>query len=171
MKKKNESKPPGNLPPSDLGYSLWALDFIDHRMLTLRVRNPKIKDKEMARHLGIGIDAVRKRRQRERFKKALWELTAPPESLLREAAPEAVSLLRSTVRRVTEPMNGTDGNPVEVSRDDRKLALDAAKALMGPVVGTKIKIEDETSFESVTDEELKNVAVVGRRMLRKKKSK
>lgn len=168
---KNESKGKSKPPLGDLGYSLWALDFIDHRILTLVVRNPKIKNADIAHYLGIGLSAVRDRRRRERFKKALWELSAPPESLLREAAPEAVSLLRSTVRRVTEPVVGPDGNPVEVSRDDRKLALDAARALMGPVVGTKIKIEDETSFETVTDEELKGVAVVGRRLLRKKKSK
>jgi len=169
---KNDSKgQPIPTSPGTLGYSLWALDFIDHRMLTLVIRNPKIKNADIARYLGVGLTAVKDRRRRERFKKALWELTAPPESLLREAAPEAVSLLRNTVRRVAEPPIGPDGTAVEVSKDDRKLAVDAAKALMGPVVGTKIKVEDVTAFETVSDEEMKGKSVVARRQLRKKKSK
>ena len=98
-------------------YDDFKLDQVDRQLLNILLEFPAISNEDLGRHVGLCSAQVRRRRLRPVFNKAYDRAIEPVEDILRRALPIAA-------RKMLELTKS----------DDKKIAFEAAKCLLGPIL-------------------------------------
>lgn len=108
----------------------YKLDQIDKLIIPILLEFPAITNEELGKQVGLSANAVVRRRKRPAFDKAWERAVEPVEDILRRS-------LAIAARKLLELTKS----------DDKRIALEAAKVLLGPILN-RVSI-DHTIHQTV----------------------
>jgi hypothetical protein len=113
----NDNEKKDKKKPKDEQFDEYKLDNVDKMMLNILLEFPAITNEELGKQVGLLGHAARRRRLRPAFNKALDRALEPVDDILKRALPIAARRLLDLTKS-----------------DDKKIALEAAKTLLGPIL-------------------------------------
>ncbi len=139
-----------------------ALDEQDQLLLAQVLMDPKQTDEELGAIIGMGRQAVNKRRKSPKFRAAYWQMVKPLNTLKRYI-PQAINYLVRLIqdgtrgpRKVYDQATGAESTVLhDPSEKDKDRAKDASIELLRLVIGKTVKLEGSEDGTGPTALEVK----------------